>query len=109
MSGRRVLVGTVVSDKMNKTIVVAVSRVKRHPLYKKAIKRTRRFKAHDEENTARLGDRVRIEESRPLSREKRWRLLEVVTRGELAEVAPKEIDAELLGERPAAAVEEGAE
>ena len=73
-------VGRVVSDKMDKTIVVAVERLSRHRIYKRVIRLTSKFKAHDEENTARVGDTVRIEESRPLSATKRWRLVEVVHR-----------------------------
>ena len=78
---RQVLQGKVVSDKMHKTIVVEVEYRKKHPLYKKAIRRTARFKAHDEENTCKMGDVVRIEESRPISKEKHWRLLEIVQKG----------------------------
>lgn len=72
--------GVVVSDKMDKTVVVAVERLVRHPLYRRVLRRTRRFKAHDEMNDCRVGDRVRIIECRPLSREKCWRVSEVVTR-----------------------------
>jgi small subunit ribosomal protein S17 len=77
---RKTMVGRVVSDKMDKTIVVAVERLARHRVYKRVLRLTSKFKAHDEDNTARVGDRVLIEESRPMSREKRWRLVEVVTR-----------------------------
>jgi small subunit ribosomal protein S17 len=77
---RKTMVGRVVSDKMDKTIVVAVQRLARHRVYKRVLRLTSKFKAHDEDNTARVGDRVRIEESRPMSREKRWRLVEVVSR-----------------------------
>jgi small subunit ribosomal protein S17 len=77
---RKTKVGRVVSDKMDKTIVVSVERLARHPLYKRVIRLTTRFKAHDETNEARVGDTVLIEESRPLSATKRWRLLEVVAR-----------------------------
>ena len=70
--------GTVVSDKMDKTIVVAIVDNVSHPLYKKIIKRTVKFKAHDEKNEAKTGDRVRIMETRPLSKDKRWRLVEIV-------------------------------
>jgi small subunit ribosomal protein S17 len=73
--------GKVISDKMQKTIVVAVESFKTHPLYKKNYRWTKHYKAHDEENTARIGDVVVIEETRPLSKEKRWRLLEIVKRG----------------------------
>ena len=77
---RKVLVGTVVSDKMQKTIVVKVDRRVRHGLYEKYVIRSVRFKAHDEKNTAKTGDLVRIIESRPLSRHKRWALQEIVRR-----------------------------
>ena len=77
---RKTKVGIVVSDKMDKTITVAVEDFVRHKLYGKAVKRTAKFKAHDEENTCRYGDKVRIMETRPLSRDKRWRLVEVVER-----------------------------
>ena len=77
---RKTKVGRVVSDKMDKTIVVSVERMTRHPLYKRVIRQTSKFKAHDEENEARVGDTVLIEESRPLSATKRWRLVEVVAR-----------------------------
>ncbi len=75
---RKELVGTVVSDKMDKTIVIAVSEHVRHPLYKKYIKRTVKMKAHDENNECGIGDRVRVMETRPLSREKHWRLIEII-------------------------------
>src|SRR3954453_16249631 len=75
------LVGRVVSDKMDKTIVVSVERLQRHPLYKRVIRLTTKFKAHDERNEARIGDTVRIVESRPLSATKRWRMVEIVSRG----------------------------
>ena len=77
---RKTRVGIVVSDKMDKTIVVAVHTKVLHPLYGKTVNRTTKFKAHDEENTANVGDTVRIMETRPLSRDKRWRLVEVVER-----------------------------
>jgi len=69
--------GVVVSDKMNKTIVVTVTRIKVHPLYKKRYKTGKKFKVHDEKNIARVGDTVIFEECRPLSKDKRWRLIEV--------------------------------
>ncbi len=78
---RLILTGKVVSDKMNKTIVVEVAYLKKHRLYKKAIRRTARFKAHDESNTCKMGDVVRIEESRPISKDKHWRLLDIVQKG----------------------------
>lgn len=75
---RKEQVGKVVSDKMDKTIVVAVETYKKHNLYHKRIKYTKKFKAHDENNTAKIGDTVRIAETRPLSKDKRWRLVEVI-------------------------------
>jgi small subunit ribosomal protein S17 len=78
---RRTKIGRVVSDKMDKTIVVSVERLRRHPIYKRVVRLSSKFKAHDEENSARVGDTVRIEESRPLSAEKRWTVVEVVARG----------------------------
>jgi len=99
MPGRqKTRIGTVVSDKMQKTVVVAVEVMKRHRLYRKTMRRTKRFKAHDEENTCRLGDRVRIIETRSLSRDKRWRVAEVLVRGDVAEVAPREIGQEIIAE-----------
>ena len=80
---RKVRVGKVVSDKMDKTIVVAVERSTRHPLYGKIIRKTKKYKAHDEDNTCRIGDKVRIMETRPLRRDKRWRLVEIVERTRL--------------------------
>ncbi len=77
---RKTRVGVVVSNKMDKTIVVAVERLVKHPLYHKYIKQTTKFKAHDEENTCNVGDKVRIMETRPLSKDKRWRLVEVIER-----------------------------
>ena len=75
---RKVRVGKVVSDKMNKTIVVAIEELIQHKLYKKSVKRTVKFKAHDENNKAHVGDKVSIMETRPLSKEKRWRLVQIV-------------------------------
>ncbi|MDD3268038.1 MAG: 30S ribosomal protein S17 [Syntrophomonadaceae bacterium] len=75
---RKIRIGTVSSDKMDKTITVSVETVKQHPLYKKTIKTSKKYMAHDEENEARIGDIVKIMETRPLSKDKRWRLIEVV-------------------------------
>jgi small subunit ribosomal protein S17 len=72
-------VGTVVSDKMDKTVVVAVENRFPHPIYKKTVSRTTRYKAHDEENRCQIGDKVRITETRPLSRTKRWTVAEIMT------------------------------
>jgi small subunit ribosomal protein S17 len=93
---RKTKVGRVVSDKMDKTIVVSVERLARHPLYKRVIRLTTKFKAHDEENDARTGDTVLIEESRPLSATKRWRLIKVVQRagehGSTADIVAEEAE-----------------
>jgi small subunit ribosomal protein S17 len=89
---RKTKVGRVVSDKMDKTIVVSVERMTRHPLYKRVIRLTNKFKAHDEDNDAHVGDTVLIEESRPLSATKRWRLVEILSRA--GETQPGEILAE---------------
>ncbi len=78
---RRTKVGLVVSDKMQKTVVVAVENFRRHPLYGRTIRRTRRFKAHDETNECKVGDQVEITESRPLSKEKHWVVTQVLRRG----------------------------
>jgi len=86
VSKRNEKVGEVVSTRMNKTIVVAVELRKSHPKYGRVIKKSKKFYAHDEENSARAGDMVRIEETRPLSKLKRWRLREIVRRSALAEV-----------------------
>jgi len=83
--------GCVISNRMDKTVVVAVETPKRHPLYKKTIKRVVKYKAHDENNECRQGDIVSIVETRPLSRQKRWRVAKIITKGEVAEVQPKEI------------------
>ncbi|NLJ76929.1 MAG: 30S ribosomal protein S17 [Peptococcaceae bacterium] len=79
---RKVLTGKIVSDKMNKTVVVAVESLVRHPLYQRTIRRTKKFKAHDEENSCRIGDKVKMMETRPLSKEKRWRIIEILERAE---------------------------
>lgn len=88
---RKTRVGRVVSNKMDKTVVVAVEVLKRHPLYKKAIKRAVKYKAHDEKNECGEGDIVRIIETRPLSKEKRWRVGEIITKKEVVEIKPEEI------------------
>jgi len=79
-TGNREFVGIVTSDKMAKTITVLVSTKKLHPLYKKYVSRSKKYKAHDEKNDARIGDTVRIQECRPVSKDKCWRLIEVVAR-----------------------------
>ena len=93
---RRTKVGRVVSDKMDRTVVVSVERLRRHPIYKRVVRLSSKFKAHDEANDARVGDTVRIEESRPLSREKRWRVVEVVARGSGEELVSASAE-ELVG------------
>lgn len=88
---RKTRVGRVVSNKMDKTVVVTVETLRHHPLYKKTIKRAVKYKVHDEKNECRLGDTVKIIETRPLSKEKRWRVAEIITKREVVEVQPKEI------------------
>ena len=90
-SKRKTRTGRVVSNKMEKTVVVVVETPRRHPLYKKTIKRTTKYKAHDEKNECKLGDTVRIVETRPLSRHKRWRVAEIITKGEVVEIQPEEV------------------
>ena len=75
---RKTRIGKVVSDKMDKTIVVAIEDNVKHPLYKKIVKRTYKLKAHDENNECNIGDRVKVMETRPLSKDKRWRLVEII-------------------------------
>lgn len=77
---RKTRIGKVVSDKMDKTVVVAIQRLVQHPLYKKSMKKTVKFKAHDENNDSHIGDTVEIMETRPLSKDKRWRVIEVLER-----------------------------
>jgi small subunit ribosomal protein S17 len=88
---RKSLIGTVVSVKMDKTAVVSVERRFPHQLYHKIIRQTKRYKAHDADNSAVLGDTVRIIETRPISKEKRWRIAETLVRGNVADIAPREI------------------
>lgn len=88
---RKVRTGTVVSNKMDKTVVVLIETLRQHPLYKKVVCHRAKFKAHDENNTCGIGDTVKIVETRPLSKEKRWRVAEIVRKKERAEVQPKEI------------------
>jgi len=86
---RKVREGLVVSDKMDKTVVVAVETRKVHPLYKKAIRFTKKYKAHDESKACKIGDKVKIVETRPLSKEKRWRVTEIMSTREMVETRPK--------------------
>jgi len=96
--GKRVLEGTVVSDKMEKTVIVTVRSSGRHRLYKKIVRRVKRFTAHDDKHDAHMGDIVRIVEAPPKSRKKRWEVVEVLFRADLPEVAAESIDLDLLGE-----------
>lgn len=102
---RKTLVGVVVSNKMDKTAVVSVERRHPHPLYHKIIRTTKRYKAHDPNNAAQLGDVVRLEETRPLSKEKRWRIVETMTHGNVADIAPREIGVPTESAAPVAATE----
>ncbi len=95
---RKRRVGTVVSDRMDKTIVVSIERASRHRLYRKVIRRTKKYHVHDAENVATVGDLVRIEECRPVSKTKSWQLVEVLTERAVAEVAPEAIDEEFVSE-----------
>jgi len=79
-SGKKEFIGLVKSDKMEKTIVVSIETLKLHPLYKKYVKRTKKVKAHDENNEAKIGDRVRVIECKPISKEKCWKLTEIIER-----------------------------
>jgi small subunit ribosomal protein S17 len=105
---RKVRVGEVISAKMDKTVVVAVRWQQRNLVYKKPRRRITKLYAHDNENQCRLGDMVRIEETRPLSRTKRWRLLEIVERREVAEVKPVELDEGILTEEAEADIQDEA-
>lgn len=95
MGTQRVIQGIVVSDKMQKTIVISVERKKKHRLYHKVVTVTERYKAHDQDDSCKLGDVVRIEECRPMSKDKRWRVIEILTRGDVADVAPSTIGREI--------------
>ena len=99
--GRKMREGTVVSHSMEKTVVVSVASATRHRLYKKTIRRNRNYFVHDENGEAHKGDRVRIVESVPISKTKRWRLVEVLRQVDLPSVAPEEIDLEIIGEAKA--------
>ncbi len=88
---RKSRIGRVVNNRMDKTVVVAVNTSKRFPKYRKTIKWVTKYKAHDEKNECRIGDMVSIVETRPLSRHKHWRVAEIITKGEVAEVQPQDI------------------
>jgi len=83
--------GQVVSDKMDKTVVVSIETLRRHPIYKKTIKKSANCQVHDEKNQCRVGDKVRIVETRPLSKTKRWRVVEIMTKAEVVEIKPEEV------------------
>jgi len=87
---RKVREGSVVSDKMDKTVVVAVETRKVQPLYKKAIRFTKKYKAHDQNNACKIGDKVKIVETRPLSKGKRWRVTEIMSKEEMVKTRPKQ-------------------
>jgi SSU ribosomal protein S17P len=89
MGKRKTRIGQVVGDKMDKTVVVAIETRQLHPLYKKTIKRIKKYKAHEENNACKIGDKVKIMETRPLSKEKRWRVVEIMSRREMAETKPR--------------------
>ncbi len=99
---RKVRVGVVVGDKMDKTVVVAVEWRRPYALYRKSVRRRTKFKVHDENNEYRIGDTVRIRESRPLSKTKRWRVVKLLQREEVAEIQPDEIAVEEVAPEPAA-------
>jgi len=88
---RKTRIGKVIGDKTAKTVIVAVDTPKKHPLYRKTIRRIVKYYAHDEKKQCKGGDKVRIEETRPLSKLKRWRVVEIVIKGEVAEIKPGEI------------------
>lgn len=91
-ANRKTRVGRVVSDKMEKTVVVQIEWSEKHKLYRRVIRRIERFKAHNDGNTARLGDLVKIVETRPISKDKRWSVLTIIERGDVADIQPGEID-----------------
>lgn len=88
---RKTRIGRIIGDKMDKTVIVAVETPKRHPLYRKTIRRVINYMAHNEKNEYHVGDLVKIVETRPLSKRKHWRIVELITKGEVAEVKPGEI------------------
>ncbi len=88
---RKVITGSVISKKMDKTAVVAVEKLRRHPLYRKMMRKVKKYKAHDEKNEVGVGDVVKLIETRPVSKDKRWKVIEIVSKGEVPEVKPEEI------------------
>ncbi len=106
---RKLRTGRVIRDKSDKTVLVVVQWQQRHLLYKKSIRRTTKFYVHDQENRCKVGDLVRIEETRPISRLKRWRVMEIIERREVAEIKPSELDEGLLSEEQEAQAQREAE
>ncbi|MFN3567558.1 MAG: 30S ribosomal protein S17 [Caldimicrobium sp.] len=96
MGKRKEMIGVVVSDKMDKTVVVMVERLIKHPLYGKYIKKRKKYMAHDEHNSCKIGDKVLIEETRPLSKKKRWRVKEILERAKVFETQAEEVGGEAL-------------
>ncbi len=88
---RKTVVGSVVSKNMDKTAIVEVPKLRRHPVYAKMMRRVERYKAHDAENECGIGDTVRLIQTRPISKEKHWKVVEIISKGEVAEVKPEEI------------------
>ena len=99
---KKTKVGQVLSNKMNKTVVVSVESHRHHPVYKKTIRNVVKYKAHDAKNECAVGDTVRIVETRPLSREKRWRVSEIIIKAAVIDVKPEEIEPELVSEEAGA-------
>jgi small subunit ribosomal protein S17 len=97
---KKTKVGQILSNKMDKTVVVVVDSYRHHPVYKKNIHKIIKYKAHDEKNECSIGDTVRIVETRPLSRDKRWRVSEIITRAAVIEVKPEEIEPKLVANEP---------
>ena len=97
---KKTKVGQVLSNKMDKTVVVSVESYRHHPIYKKTIRNVVKYKVHDEKNECAIGDTVRIVETRPLSKEKRWRVSEIMIRAAAIDVKPEEIEPKLVSEKP---------
>ena len=106
---RKLRTGRVIKDKSDKTVLVVVQWQQRHLLYKKSIRRTTKYYVHDQENRCKVGDLVRIEETRPISRLKRWRVMEIIERREVAAIKPSELDEGLLSEEQEAQAQREAE
>lgn len=98
---KKTMVGQVLSNKMNKTVVVTVAKYRHHPLYRKSIRNVERYMAHDEKQECAIGDTVRIVETRPLSKEKRWRVTEIIVKAEAIIAKPEEIEPKLEAEETA--------